>query len=127
MSARSLRHIGILLLVTSVAAGNAMARSHHAVTRAPHAAVAPGGVLLSPGDTWREVANAPASPLLGPTPSSGVMGGTFPGLERPGHGSASGDSAVQTGKLEGSPPLGPQGPTGGLLPSAQPGWRPSGR
>ena len=115
------------LLPALLAAAPAFARiGHHAPPVLPRAAVAPDGVLLSPGDNWREVADAPASPALGPTPATGVLGGAFPGLGAHDLPREHGVPYVpDTGKLDASLPLGPQGPTGGIIPSAQPGWRPA--
>lgn len=124
MLARVPTHLLLALLLASAAASPSFARpAHHHWAPAPRAVVAPNGVLLSPADTWREVADAPASPTLGPTPSSGFLGGTFPDVAAArGRQGEARPVVADTGKLEASPPVGPQGTTGGIIPSAQPGW-----
>jgi hypothetical protein len=112
------------VLLAACAAAPAIARGprRHSFDP-PRAAVAPNGVLLSPGDRWREVADAPPSPTLGPTVPFAVLGGTFPSIAAStGTGSGNVPFVADTGKLEVSPPVIAHGTTGGLIPSAQPGW-----
>jgi hypothetical protein len=116
----------IALATAGAAAAGPRGAAHRHAIRAPRAETAPSGVLLSPGDRWREVADAPASPVLGATSSSGPLGGTFPGITaRRGNGDGASPIVAETGKLVVSPPLGPPGTSGGIIPSAQPGWQPS--
>jgi hypothetical protein len=114
----------VLLLLAAASTGFASAARPRAVPLR-RAVTTPQGVRLSPGDRLREVADAPASPVLGVTVPSGTLGGMFPGIAARAGRDAT-PAVADTGKLVVSPALGPQGPTGGIIPSAQPGWQPTG-
>lgn len=114
----------VLLLLAAACPSFASVARHHALPLR-RAVTTAEGVRLSPGDRLREVADAPASPIVGATVPSGTLGGMFPAIAAPAGHEAT-PAVADTGKLVASPPVGPQGPSGGMIPSAQPGWQPAG-